>query len=101
MDRGQLDQVKDLYSAILQKEASVNGLVKRMTIEVEEDQNRSAKRENILSRREEEKLAIREKLGDAKYQELYECLIQHRRNDETNEREMYAEIKQRIGGSKE
>ena len=43
MDQEQLDQVQNLYMAILQNEASVNGLLKKMTIEVEEDQNKTLK----------------------------------------------------------
>ena len=54
-----------------------------------------------MSAREQEKQAIREKLGDEKYQELHDCLVYHRSHDETNEREMYAEIKQKVGGVKE
>ena len=43
IDRDQLDQVQNAYLAILQKEATVNGLLKKMTIEVEEDQNKTLK----------------------------------------------------------
>ena len=53
--------------AILQKEASVNGLIKKMTIEVEEDQNKTLEQNKILSKREQEKQEIRQKLGDEKY----------------------------------
>ena len=71
----------------------MNGLLKKMTIEVEEDQNKTLKHNQILSQRDQEKQAIREKLGDEKYQELHDCLVYHRSHDETNEREMYAEIR--------
>ena len=87
--------------AVLQNAASVNGLLKKMTIEVEEDQNKTLQQNKLLSAREQEKQAIREKLGDEKYQELHDCLVYHRSHDETNEREMYAEIKQKVGGVKE
>ena len=87
--------------AILDKESSVNGLIKKMTIEVEEDQNRTLEQNKILSKREQEKQEIRAKLGDEKYQELHDCLVYHRSHDETNEREMYAEIKQKVNGVKE
>ena len=72
-----------------------------MTIEVEEDQNKTIKRNEILSHRELEKAAIRDKLGEAKYDEIYNCLVYHRSHDETNERDMYNDVKQRLSGVKE
>ena len=54
-----------------------------------------------MNQRQLEKDEIRAKLGDQKYQELYDCLVWHRSQRETNESEMYADIKQKVGGIKE
>ena len=54
-----------------------------------------------MNQREQDKAQIREELGDQKFQELYDCIVYHRSQQETNEREMYSDIRDKVGGVKE
>ena len=99
MDNSILDRVRNVYQDILNQ--SIQPFTKKKTIEVEEEALQAQGKANIVSLREQEKNLIKAALGEQKYQELYECLLYHRRQEEPNEREMYQELKQKVGGVKE
>ena len=40
-------------------------------------------------------------MGDQKFQELHDVLVFHRSQQETDEREMYRDIREKLGGIKE
>lgn len=73
----------------------------QLSIEKEENLNRSAKRQEILSQRDIQKNEILEKLGEEKYMEIFEVLVNYRSQPEVDEREMYLEVKNRMHGVKE
>jgi len=99
MDRCQLNMVKQLYNDVLN--SSTSQFMKKKTIEVEEDAARAAGKNQIISQRQADKDVIKQELGEAKYQDLYDCLVFYRSQENTNEQEMYAEIRQKCGGVKE
>ena len=99
MDRCQLNMVKQLYNDVLN--TSTSQFMKKKTIEVEEDAARAAGKNQIISQRQADKDIIKQELGEAKYQDLYDCLVFYRSQENTNEQEMYAEIRQKCGGVKE
>lgn len=49
---------------------------------------------------EADKEAIRKKLGNDLFEGIYEFLVHHRSQSQTNEAELFMELKQWIGGDK-
>ena len=99
LDSTILDRVKNVYQDILNQ--SIQPFTKKKTLEVEEEASMSNAKAQIVGQRELEKNQIFEALGQDKYQEIYDCLVYHRSQQEPNEREMYEELKQKVGGVKE
>ena len=99
MDSGLLDHVKQVYADVLHQ-ATLPFLQKK-SIEVEEAEQATQQKIAIVQQRENDKNAIRDQLGEQRYQELHDCLVYHRSQPNTNEQEMYADIRQKVGGIKE